>query len=126
LAEKQKSGNQIAREPTFEEALEQIEQIVRRLEQGEIGLSEALQQYEKGVKLLRRCYDLLQGVERRIEMLRGIDPQGNPISTPMGGPTPSSGQGSRERSRSGEASEAPYGEGRPGPDTDMDAPAGFS
>ncbi len=66
--------------PSFEEALQQLEQIVHDLEEGQIGLDEALQGYERGVKLLRRCYDLLQGAERRIEMLTGLDANGNPIT----------------------------------------------
>jgi len=88
LAKKQ-SKQEMAGQPTFEEALEQLETIVHQLEEGEIGLNEALEQYEKGVKLLRRCYDLLEGAERRIELLSGIDGEGNPVSTPMDDPPPS-------------------------------------
>jgi exodeoxyribonuclease VII small subunit len=69
--------------PKFEDALAQLEQIVHDLEEGQIGLDEALQGYERGVKLLRRCYDLLQGAERRIEMLTGLDANGNPVTTPF-------------------------------------------
>jgi exodeoxyribonuclease VII small subunit len=69
--------------PSFEEALQQLEQIVHALEEGQIGLDEALQGYEKGVKLLRRCYGLLEGAERRIEMLTGLDASGNPITAPF-------------------------------------------
>ena len=43
-------------------------------------MDEALQGYEKGVKLLRRCYGLLEGAERRIEMLTGLDANGNPLT----------------------------------------------
>ena len=84
---KKQSQEAAAEQPSFEEAIEELEQIVRQLEEGEIGLNEALEQYEKGIKLLRRCYDLLQGAERRIELLSGVDPQGNPISTPMDDPS---------------------------------------
>jgi len=88
LAKKQ-SKQETAQQPTFEEAIERLEAIVRQLEEGEIGLNEALQQYEKGVTLLRRCYDLLEGAERRIELLSGIDAEGNPVSTPMDDPSAS-------------------------------------
>jgi exodeoxyribonuclease VII small subunit len=67
----------------FEEALKRLEQIVHTLEEGDIGLNEALKQYEEGVKLLRQSYDLLERAERRIELLSGIDAEGNPIAQPF-------------------------------------------
>ena len=51
----------------FEEALKRLEQIVHTLEEGDIGLDEALKRYEEGVKLLRQSYELLERAERRIE-----------------------------------------------------------
>lgn len=69
--------------PSFELALEKLEQIVHALEEGEIGLSESLEKYEEGVKLLRHCHDLLQRAERRIELLTGFDPEGNPVTQPF-------------------------------------------
>lgn len=83
---KKQSEREAAEGPSFEEALEQLEGIVHQLEEGEIGLDESLEQYEKGVKLLRRCYDLLHRAERRIELLNGVDAEGNPISSPMADP----------------------------------------
>ena len=72
-----------ADQPNFEEALERLEEIVHLLEEGEIGLDEALERYEEGVKLLRSSYDLLGRAERRIELLSGVDAEGNPISQPF-------------------------------------------
>lgn len=69
--------------PSFEQALVQLEQIVRQLEDGEIGLAESLSHYEQGVKLLKQCYGLLQRAERRIELVSGIDAEGNPIVEPF-------------------------------------------
>ena len=69
--------------PSFEQALGKLEQIVHALEDGETGLSESLEKYEEGVKLLRHCHDLLQRAERRIELLTGVDPEGNPVTTPF-------------------------------------------
>jgi len=68
---------------TFEDALERLEQIVHALEQGELGLNASLERYEEGVKLLRQSYELLQKAERRIELLSGIDAEGNPITQPF-------------------------------------------
>jgi exodeoxyribonuclease VII small subunit len=67
----------------FEQALKRLEEIVHVLEEGDIGLSESLQRYEEGIKLLRQSYDLLQRAERRIELLSGVDAEGNPITQPF-------------------------------------------
>ncbi|MEX0711022.1 MAG: exodeoxyribonuclease VII small subunit [Pirellulales bacterium] len=69
--------------PSFEEALARLEAIVELLEEGEIGLADALARYEEGVALLKQCYGLLEHAERRIELLSGVDAQGNPITAPF-------------------------------------------
>ncbi len=69
--------------PSFEKALKRLEEIVHLLEEGEIGLDEALERYEEGVKLLRQTYELLGRAERRIELLSGVDAEGNPIAQPF-------------------------------------------
>lgn len=70
-------------EPTFEQSLEKLEQVVQQLEEGQLGLSESLQQYEEGVKHLRQCYGALEAAERKIEVLAGVDADGNPITEPF-------------------------------------------
>jgi len=67
----------------FEDALERLEEIVHSLEEGDIGLNESLERYEEGIKLLRQSYELLQRAERRIELLSGVDAEGNPITQPF-------------------------------------------
>lgn len=69
--------------PNFEQSLSELEQIVHDLEEGQLGLNEALARYEQGVKLLRHCHGLLEGAQRRVEILTGVDPQGNPITQPF-------------------------------------------
>ncbi len=56
-------------ESTFEEALQRLEAIVDRLEQGDLELEDALATFENGVKLTRRCASQLEDAERRIEVL---------------------------------------------------------
>lgn len=68
---------------SLEEALARLERIVRHLEEGEPSLDESLAQYEEGVRLLRHCYHLLEKAERRIELLAGVDAQGQPILQPF-------------------------------------------
>ena len=70
-------------EPTFEDALTRVERIVEDLERGEPSLSAALAKYEDGVKLLRRCYDLLDQAERSVALLTGVDEQGHPTTAPF-------------------------------------------
>ena len=68
---------------SFEQALEQLEKVVASLEEGRCGLSDSLSHYERGIKLLRECYELLSQAERKIEVLAGFDAQGNPVTEPL-------------------------------------------
>jgi exodeoxyribonuclease VII small subunit len=70
-------------EVTFEQALARLEEIVHLLEEGDLGLTEAMRRYEEGVKLLRRSYEMLEGAERKIELLSGVDAEGNPVTEPF-------------------------------------------
>lgn len=68
---------------TFEQALARLEQIVAQLEDGRVDLAESLSRYEEGVRLLRQCHTLLERAERRIEVLSGVDAEGNPVTEPF-------------------------------------------
>ena len=68
---------------TFETALEGLERIVNDLERGDLDLSASLAGYERGVALLSRCQSLLDGVDRSVAMLTGVDADGTPITTPF-------------------------------------------
>jgi exodeoxyribonuclease VII small subunit len=57
-----------------------LEKIVAELESGKLGLSDALARYEEGVKHLKGCQQLLELAERKIELLSGVDAEGNPIT----------------------------------------------
>ncbi len=56
-------------EKGFEEALRELEEIVNRLEQGDLPLEEALRLFEEGVKLSRYCHTKLDEAQRRVEIL---------------------------------------------------------
>lgn len=58
-----------ADELSFEQAIDQLNQIVSRIEMGQVPLQESLEQYEKGMKLIRYCRGILQDAEKRIEMI---------------------------------------------------------
>ncbi len=63
---------------TFETSLQELEKIVRKLEDGDLSLEESLKLFEDGVKLSRECQERLNQAERRIEILVK-DENGNPI-----------------------------------------------
>ncbi|WP_448594958.1 exodeoxyribonuclease VII small subunit [Thermoflexus hugenholtzii] len=56
-------------EMTFEEALAELERIVRALEGGSLPLEEALALYERGQALAERCQRLLQEARLRVQIL---------------------------------------------------------
>jgi exodeoxyribonuclease VII small subunit len=68
---------------SFEESLDELEKIVAELESGKLGLADALARYEQGVKHLKGCQQLLDAAERKIELLSGVDADGNPITQPF-------------------------------------------
>jgi exodeoxyribonuclease VII small subunit len=70
-------------EAHFEAAVTQLEEIVESLERGEPELVTALSKYETGVRLLNQCYALLEGAERAVALLTGVDDQGNPLTAPF-------------------------------------------
>jgi exodeoxyribonuclease VII small subunit len=53
----------------FESALTELEQVVDRLESGELSLEEALAAFEKGVGLVKYCNQKLNEVEKKVEIL---------------------------------------------------------
>jgi exodeoxyribonuclease VII small subunit len=79
--------------PTFEGALGRLEQIVQRLEKGDLTLEESLALYEEGIGLSRACHAKLEEAQGRIEVLvkdaRGelaLDRDGKPRRTPFDPP----------------------------------------
>ena len=66
-------------DPSFEEALARLEEILRRLEQGDVSLDEALGLWQEGDGLHRRCLELLTAAESRIEQLQASD-DNSPVS----------------------------------------------
>jgi exodeoxyribonuclease VII small subunit len=59
---------------TFEQAIQQLKGIVDKIEQGEIPLQDSLEQYEKGMALIKHCRDILQKAQKRIEKISKEEP----------------------------------------------------
>ncbi len=53
----------------FEEAINKLTDIVGKIEQGQIPLQDSLQQYERGMALIKHCRQILQKAEKRIEKI---------------------------------------------------------
>lgn len=66
--------------PGFEQSLEDLEAIVRRLEHGGGSLDEALDDYAHAIGLLKSCHQRLEEAQRKVELLSGVDADGNPIT----------------------------------------------
>ena len=54
---------------SFEEAIQALTNIVGKIEQGQIPLQDSLEQYEKGMALIKHCRETLQKAEKRIEKI---------------------------------------------------------
>ncbi|MGO9698540.1 MAG: exodeoxyribonuclease VII small subunit [Xanthobacteraceae bacterium] len=65
---------------SFERAIEELESIVKRLEEGRVPLEESVAIYERGEALKRRCEDLLRQAEARVQKIT-LDAAGNPTGT---------------------------------------------
>ncbi|MDD3469712.1 MAG: exodeoxyribonuclease VII small subunit [Thermoguttaceae bacterium] len=66
---------------SFEQTLERLVQLVRSLEEGRLGVDASLRAYEEGVRLLRNGHTQLREVEHRVELLTGVDENGQPLTT---------------------------------------------
>jgi exodeoxyribonuclease VII small subunit len=65
---------------TFEKALAELEQIVQKLERGDVVPEESVTIYERGEALKRRCEELLRQAEARVEKIT-LDAGGKPVGT---------------------------------------------
>ncbi len=58
---------------TFEEAMEELETIVEKLEEGDVPLEEAITIYKKGMELSKLCHDKLKNVEEQLTQILTAD-----------------------------------------------------
>lgn len=64
------------KEPSFEQAIDRLEDLIEQIESGEVGLEAAIEQYEQGQALIKRCRGILDKAERRIaELTQDADGQ---------------------------------------------------
>ena len=65
----------------FEKRLNRLEEIVEKMETGELSLEESLKLFEEGVKLSRDCNVQLTEAEQKVKLLLGIDDDGKPVTS---------------------------------------------
>ena len=65
----------------FEEALDKLEEIVCRMEAGEMTLEESLKAFEEGIKLSRLGAQKLEEADRRVDLL--LRQEGEPVTKPF-------------------------------------------
>ncbi|ARE81638.1 exonuclease VII small subunit [Roseovarius sp. EC-HK134] len=67
-------------EMTFEQAMKELEQVVGRLERGDVALDESITLYERGAKLKKRCEEKLKEAEEKVAAIT-LDADGQPTGT---------------------------------------------
>lgn len=74
----------MAKKETFETSMAELEQIVEKLEAGEVTLDESLELFEKGVKLVKSCRNKLDEAEKKVKILTA-DSDGDMVEKDFGG-----------------------------------------
>ncbi|MCM2353890.1 MAG: exodeoxyribonuclease VII small subunit [Pseudobdellovibrio sp.] len=64
----------------FEKKLNRLEEIVQKMEKGELSLDESLKLFEEGVKLSRDCHGQLTNAEAQVKKLVSVDDKGNAVT----------------------------------------------
>ena len=66
---KESSSHATTKEVRFEEAIDQIEQVIEKIESGQAGLEQSLVDYERATKLIGHCRSILKVTQKRIAEL---------------------------------------------------------
>ena len=66
----------------LEDTLVELEQLVARLEEGELPLDKALKEFERGIQMTRQCQKVLKDAEQKIEILLAGSDEPTPFEQP--------------------------------------------
>ncbi|HBJ83721.1 MAG TPA: exodeoxyribonuclease VII small subunit [Verrucomicrobiales bacterium] len=58
-------------DPSFEDAMQRLDEIVAGMEDSQLSLEEMISSYEEGVRLLKLCRQRIDGARRRVELISG-------------------------------------------------------
>ncbi len=70
----------MSEEISFEEAMKQLEEIVDKLEEGDVPLEKAINYYQEGMKLSKLCSDKLESVEAQMEQIVNEQGEAQPLT----------------------------------------------
>lgn len=65
----------------FEKKLGRLEEIVQKMEKGDLALEDSLKLFEEGVKLSRECHQRLSEAETKVKLLMSVGADGKPVTT---------------------------------------------
>ncbi|UXR65569.1 MULTISPECIES: exodeoxyribonuclease VII small subunit [Bdellovibrio] len=65
----------------FEKKLGRLEEIVQKMEKGDLALEESLKLFEEGVKLSRECHQRLNEAESKVKLLMSVGADGQPVTS---------------------------------------------
>lgn len=86
--------------PSIEEAMAELQKIVETLESGQSPLVDSMSKYERGMLLLKSCHEQLEVAAQRIEIVTGIDRDGNAITAAFDGTSTASMQAKQKTTSS--------------------------
>lgn len=64
----------------FEKKLSRLEEIVQKMEKGDLALDESLKVFEEGIRLSRECHQQLNQAEEKVKVLMGFDEKGQAVT----------------------------------------------
>ncbi len=64
----------------FEKKLNRLEEIVEKMESGDLALEESLKLFEEGIRLSRECNVQLTDAEQKVKILLGVGADGQPVT----------------------------------------------
>ncbi len=82
MAKKKKNAKET--ELTFESSFDELQEIVEKLENGNMSLGDSLKNYEIGMLRLQQCYDALNQAELKIRQMVKLDSDGNLVTGQFG------------------------------------------
>jgi exodeoxyribonuclease VII small subunit len=95
--------------PTFEGSIVELQDIVGQLEDGSLPLEDSMQQFERGISLLRNCYQVLEQAEQRIEVLTGVAEDGTVETKSFDASSTFDSQSAKGKAASGESKSSDEG-----------------
>jgi exodeoxyribonuclease VII small subunit len=80
---------------TFEQMMGRLQDLVAKLEEGQLSLDESIRSFEEGMALVKKCTEVLDRAEERIQKLTR-DSSGRPMTSPLDGDEDEAGTGGDE------------------------------